>query len=331
MSEMKQLIENFPKNISQALEIAEKTVFTKPQKEIHNVLICGMGGSGIGGRLVASWVKAEIKVPIQFNLDYDIPAFVNENTLVIGSSYSGNTEETLEALEKAVEKTAHIVCVCSGGKIKTFCEEKNLDAVIVPGGNPPRTALAFSVVQLLNLFSQLNLCSDAWKNQMISAQKSILSDTEKIHSEAKKLAQHLHNKVGVFYGTTNYEPVLVRARQQINENAKNLCWHHTIPEMNHNELVGWGGGDKRFATVFFDTKDHYKRNALRFEITQNVVEKKAGNYLIIEAKGNSVLERSVYLISIIDWASLYLSELNNVDPIDIEVIDYLKGTLSNFK
>lgn len=331
MSEMKQLIENFPTNISQALEIAKSSQFKQPNAEIRNVLICGMGGSGIGGRLVASWVKSEMKVPVQFNLDYHIPGFVNENTLVIGSSYSGNTEETIEAIENAIEKKAHVICICSGGKIKTICQENGFDCVVVPGGNPPRTALAFSLIQLLNIFNQLGLTSDSWKNQMISAQELIVSDSTHIHSVAKKLAGYLQGKVGIFYGTTDYEPVLIRSRQQINENAKNLCWHHVIPEMNHNELVGWGGGDDRFATVFFDTKDHYKRNALRFEISQNRVEKKAGNYLVIEAKGNSVLERSIYLINMIDWASFYLSELNNVDPIEIEIIDYLKDTLSKFK
>lgn len=328
---METLIRNFPQNITEALEIAASASIQPAGKEIRNVLICGMGGSGIGGKLVTSWVEQEINVPVMAAQDYTVPAFVDEHTLVIGSSYSGNTEETLSSIEQALEKGARLIGICSGGKLQELCESRGFDVVVVPGGNPPRTALAFSLVQLLNIFVQLGMISSERLDEMASARDLIVADEAEIKSVAHELAEFLKGNVGILYGTTAYDPVLVRARQQFNENSKYLCWHHALPEMNHNELVGWGGGDLRFATVFFDTEDMHPRNRKRSEISVEVIEKKSSKVMTIKAKGANRIERSIYLINIVDWASLYLSELNQVDPIDIAVIDYLKGTLAKFQ
>ncbi len=328
---MKELIEAFPENISEAIQIASSTTFRQPANEIHNIVICGMGGSGIGGRLVAKWVEDELSVPVTVVSDYMLPKFVSQNSLVIGSSYSGNTEETLSAIEEAIEAGAHIIGICSGGRLEELCRKNEFDVVVVPGGNPPRTALAFSITQLINAFVQLNMISANRLKELEAGRDLILNREDEIRGKAHELAEFLKGNVGILYGTTKYDPVLVRARQQFNENSKLLCWHHALPEMNHNELVGWGGGDERFATVFFKTEDLHRRNAKRMDITKEVISKKSSKVLEVEAVGGSVIERSLYLINIVDWASLYLSSLNEVDPIDIKVIDYLKGTLADFK
>ena len=328
---MKNLIAAFPSNITEALEIASKVTVSKSEVEIKNILICGMGGSGIGGKLVAKWVEDEINVPVAFTSDYGIPGFVSKHTLVIGSSYSGNTEETLSSFRAAIDKGARLIGVCSGGKMKEICESNNFDVIVVPGGNPPRTALAYSIVQLLHVFSQLGLTSSERLDEVEKARQLIVSDENEINEIATSLASFLKGNVGIIYGTTSYEPVLVRARQQFNENSKLLCWHHSLPEMNHNELVGWGGGDERFATVFIETEDIHRRNKKRMDISRDVISKKSNKVFDLFAKGNSRIERSIYLINVVDWASLYLSEMKDVDPIDIEVIDYLKDTLSKFE
>lgn len=331
MAEMKTLISAFPENITEALEIAENASLKQPTHEIENVLICGMGGSGIGGRLVSKWLEDELSVPVYVSSDYGIPGFVSKNTLVIGSSYSGNTEETLNSVQLAVEKGAFLIGICSGGQLSELCDSLGFSKIIVPGGNPPRTALAFSIVQLLYIFKELGLASGKGLDDVVSARELIVAEEKAIKSEARSLAEFLKGNVGILYGTTPYEPVLIRARQQFNENSKLLCWHHVIPEMNHNELVGWGGGDERFATVFFETEDIYRRNQKRIEITKEVIAKKSAKIMRIMAKGNSRIERSIYLINLVDWSSLYLSELKQVDAIDIAVIDYLKGSLAEFK
>ncbi len=325
---MKKLIAEFPQNIVGALKIASDMKFTKPRNEIRNVVICGMGGSGIGGRLVAEWLEMEIQIPITFVQDYDLPAFVNEFSLLVGSSYSGNTEETLSSVAQGLERGAHVVGICSGGLLQEFCTENKLDVVVVPGGNPPRSALAYSVIQLISLFTQLNLISGESLKSIEKGRNLILQEKENIEVEARQIAQFLKDKVIAIYAPSNYEAVAIRARQQFNENGKLLCWHHVIPEMNHNELVGWGGGDDRFGALFLDTQDWNPRNNKRLEFSLDVVKSKTKQVMILKAKGNSVIERSIYIIHVVDWASWYLSELKSVDAMDIQVIDSLKSTLA---
>ncbi len=327
---MDKLIAAFPKNIEEALLIAKNSTFQAPEKPIRNVVICGMGGSGIGGRLVSFWVQNEITVPVQCFHDYTAPAYINEHTLVIASSYSGNTEETLFFVEEARQKGAHIVGVCSGGELQEYCTSHHFDCVIVPGGNPPRAALAFSVIQVTNILTRTGLISETTLTNIASAQKLIEQESVRIRNEALKLAEFLKGSVPVFYATALYEAVLVRARQQFNENAKTLCWTHVIPEMNHNELVGWGGGDSRFSVVFFNTNDLLPRNEKRVDITLEVVASKT-KLLTIDVKGNNLAERSVYMIHLVDWASFYLSEINQTDAMEIKIIERLKSELANFQ
>lgn len=327
---MDKLISAFPQNIVDALEIAKNASFKKPTHEIQHVVICGMGGSGIGGKLVAQWVENEIRVPILFAQDYTLPHFVNQHTLVIGSSYSGNTEETLSTINEAHAKGAHIIGICSGGEVAAFCARNNYDCVKVPGGNPPRSAVAFSVIQIVNLFEKLGFIAPTSLQEIEVGRQLIIAEENSIKEEAKKLAAFLKDKVIVIYSASNYESVAVRARQQFNENGKLLCWHHVIPEMNHNELVGWGGGDNRFGALFLQTNDFNPRNEKRLEFSLDIIRKKTDFVYQLEAKGATQIQRSIYLIHMVDWASWYLSELKAVDAMDIIVIDSLKDTLSKF-
>ena len=327
---MEKLIAAFPQNLIDALEIASKVSLKKPENAVHNIVVCGMGGSGIGGKIVTEWIQSELKVPVFLLQDYDLPAFVDQHSLVIGSCYSGNTEETLIAVKAAHEKGAHLIGITSGGEMHRFCAQENIDCIIVPGGNPPRSAVAFSIVQLVNVFVQLGMIS-AQNLEEIKISLNLLSDEKSaIQAEAKQIATFLFGKVGVIYSGPNYEAVAVRARQQFNENSKYLCWHHVIPEMNHNELVGWSGGDERFAVLFLNTRDLNPRNQLRYTITKDVIAKKAAGVMELTPNGTTQIQRSFYLIHLVDWASFYLSEMNKADIMDIKVIDYLKNELANF-
>lgn len=327
---MEKLISAFPQNILDALDIALAVHFKKPSNEVRNIVICGMGGSGIGGKIVAEWIQDEIKIPVLLLHDYTLPKFVDKHSLVIGSSYSGNTEETLQAIYDAHKLGSHIIGICSGGELKSFCEKGNHDFIVVPGGNPPRSAIAFSIVQLTNIFVRLGFIAPKNLDEIKQGQELIQKESETIHHEAKKLAALLNTKVGIFYAGPNYEGVAVRARQQFNENAKMLCWHHVIPEMNHNELVGWGGGDNRFVAVFLNTNDLIPRNKKRYDITKDLISKKDAEVFEITAKGDTQIQRSLYLINLVDWSSYYLSEIKKVDIMDIKVIDFLKDELSKF-
>ena len=290
-------------------------------------MICGLGGSGIGAKIVSNWLFDEIKLPIILVNDYTIPNFVDEHSLVIGSSYSGSTEETVMALNDAKEKGAFIMCIASGGYLASFCGENNFDFVLVPGGNPPRSALAYSLVQLVNYFTKLALIGPQKMLDIVASVELLRTTNHEIHQTAKEMAAHLYGKIGVFYGETKYEGVLVRARQQFNENSKYLGWSHIIPEMNHNELVGWGGGDERFAPVFFLTSDYHPRNLKRYEISKAVIEDKSNAVFVVESKGDTLVSQSLFFIHVVDWASYYLCEMNEADIMDIKIIDYLKSEL----
>jgi glucose/mannose-6-phosphate isomerase len=327
---MEKLIAAFPQNLIDALEIASKVSLKKPENTVHNIVICGMGGSGIGGKIVTEWIQAELKVPVFLLQDYDLPAFVDHHSLVIGSSYSGNTEETLFAVKAAHEKGAHLIGITSGGEMQRFCAQENIDCIIVPGGNPPRSAVAFSIVQLVHIFVELEMISPQNLEEIKISLHLLTNEKSAIQAEAKQIATFLFGKVGVIYSGPKYEAVAVRARQQFNENSKYLCWHHVIPEMNHNELVGWSGGDERFAVLFLNTRDLNPRNQLRYTITKDVIAKKAAGVMELTPNGNTQIQRSFYLIHLVDWASFYLSEMNKADIMDIKVIDYLKNELANF-
>lgn len=330
MKIMDKLITAFPQNILDALVIAEAQNFQKPTNPFQNIVICGMGGSGIGGKIVSQWIESKVNIPVVIIQDYDLPAFIGKNSLVIGSSYSGNTEETIAGVIEAKKRGAHIIGITSGGEMKSFCEDNKYDCVIVPGGNPPRSATAFSIVQLINIFVQLGLLDSSIISEIKSSYQLLKDETESIHSIAKNIANFLYGKVGVIYSSPQYEAVAIRARQQLNENSKYLSWHHTIPEMNHNELVGWGGGDDRFKVLMLHTNDMNPRNQKRYEITKDIISKKAAGIMEIEAIGNTQIEKSFYLIHLVDWASYYLCDLNKVDIMDIKVIDFLKDELSKF-
>ena len=328
---MDKLIAAFPQNIIESLEIASKVQLQKPINPIHNIVICGMGGSGIGGKLVSQWLQDELTVPVTLVQDYTLPAFVNENTLVIGSSYSGETEETLYSVTKAKSLGSHIIGICSGGKLAAFCHENNLDVILVPGGNPPRTTLAFSLGQLINIFVQLGLVSSKNLEDYKSSFGLLNENQTAIQEEAKKLAAFLKDRFILIYSSSNYEAVAIRARQQFNENGKILCCHHTIPEMNHNELVGWGLGTNKYGALFLVTDDWHERNKTRLQFSIDVIKSKTENVYLLHAKGEDIIQRSIYLINVVDWASFYLSELNQVDATEINVINNLKGQLSGLK
>lgn len=325
---MKQLIADFPKQLAEAMEIAKNAKIHKADKEIKNVIICGMGGSGIGGLIVSQWLSDDLSVPVGFCQDYDLPNYVNEHTLVIASSYSGNTEETLMSLDKAIQMGCKIIGVTSGGKLASLCQEHGYDYVLVPGGNPPRASMGYSIVQLVNIFVQLGMCPAERLVELQKGHDLIVRDQDHIRAEAHRFAEALKNKIPVCYSSAAYSGLTVRAKQQFNENSKKLAIAHALPEMNHNELLGWTGGDSRFGVLFFETHDLNIRNKTRVEITLAKIREKTDTVLIASAKGDSKIEKSIYLNNIIDWTSYLVAEMNDVDSVEINVIDFLKDSLA---
>lgn len=325
---MQNLIKNLPLQIKESLQIFRKTGIPSLTKEIHQVVIAGLGGSGIGGTIMADLAKPHARIPVVVTKDYSIPAFVDEFTLFIASSYSGNTEETLMALEQALERKAHVICITSGGKLAEMAQKNRLGLLQIPGGNPPRSCLGYSLTQLICILHHYGIVPDSTINQLQTAIDILNTHSANIKQEAEKLSRALHRKIPVIYADASIEGVAVRFRQQLNENSKMLAWHHVVPEMNHNELVGWSQKNENLAVVFLRNRDDFARNQTRMDINRKIIEKYAASVHDIWSVGNSRIEQTMYHIHFCDWVSFYLSELNGVDIMDIQVIDYLKGELS---
>lgn len=325
---MKELIEDFTKHITNAIEISNSSSLNPYTGKIENVLICGLGGSGIGGSIISQVVANDANCPITINKDYKIPAFVNQNTLVICCSYSGNTEESLEMLEQAEAKNAIIACVTSGGKLMEIAQTKNYNHIVIPGGHPPRAAFGLAFPPLFFLLNHYNIISGEYETQFKNAVNTINIEEASIINEAKIITEKLMNKIPVIYADANYEGVAVRFRQQINENAKMLCWHHVIPEMNHNELVGWTRKNDDLAVVIFRNDDDYFRTQKRMEVNKMVFEKYTSTIIEIYSKGNSRLERALYLVHLGDWISNLLGEKKGIDVTEVDVITHLKNELA---
>lgn len=325
---MRGLIEDFTLHITESLNISEAATLNPFNGKINNVLICGLGGSGIGGSIISQIVAQDAKCPITINKDYKIPGFVNENTLVVCCSYSGNTEESLEMLAQAQAENAIIACVTSGGKLEEIAKENNYNHIIIPGGHPPRGAFGFGFPPIFYLLSHYNIISNDYISQFKNAVSTINAEQENIINEAQEATEKLFNKIPVIYSDANYEGAAVRFRQQINENSKMLCWHNVIPEMNHNELVGWTKKNDDLAVVIFRNDDDYFRTQKRMEVNKTVFEKYTSTIIEIYSKGNSQLEKALYLVHIGDWISLLLGEKKGIDITEVNVITYLKGELA---
>ncbi len=324
---MKDYINDFTNHLKDAIIIGEKSSLNIHNSKIDNVLICGLGGSGIGGTIVADIISQKAAVPVLTNKDYSVPGFVNQNTLVIANSYSGNTEETISALKKCFEKNAEIAIISSGGELVEFAKKNDCNFITIPAGNPPRAMFGYAFTELFYILNSYGVVDDSFKLHFKNAIELLIIEKKNIQVEAQKLATKLYKTTPIIYVANGFEGVAIRFRQQINENSKMLCWHHVVPEMNHNELLGWRTNVEKLAVVYFRNHIDNDRNKIRIDINKSVISKYTENINEIWSKGGSLIENSLYHIYLGDWTSWYLSELNGVDAIEIDVIDYLKNEL----
>ncbi len=325
---MNQLISNFSQQLRAAMVIGTEAIIKKTTIDIKEVLVSGLGGSGIGANLVQEFVADQLKIPFIVNKDYTLPSFVGKHTLVIISSYSGNTEETLAAMKVAIARKAHIVCITSGGEIAKLAKKNRIDCILIPGGMPPRSCLGYSFVQQLYILQKLGLITNNFEKEILSAIKLIDKEEKEIIKLAQNIASKIYDSIPVIYSVSGNEAVAVRFRQQVNENGKQLCWHHVIPEMNHNELVGWREKNDKLAVIIFRTKQDNPRSQVRIGLNKKVFKKYTKQIIEIWGKGNSFLENAIYQIHLGDWISWFLSEERNFDCTEVDVINWLKSELS---
>lgn len=325
---MKKLVLDFPIQLQEAIIIGKNHRFIAQPKEFSNVVVTGLGGSGIGGSIVQNYVYDKLKIPFIVNKDYSLPAFVGRNSLVIVCSYSGNTEETLMAMKQAISKRATIICITSGGAIADLANKRKFDCILVPAGMPPRSCLGYSLVQILYVLAHFGLISSSFEGELKRSIKSLKENSNDIQKKAQAIAKKMLGKLPIIYSAANCEGVAVRFRQQLNENSKLLAWHHVVPEMNHNELVGWRDDATDKAVIILRNKDDYERVQLRMEINKKIIKKHNPTIIEIYSEGKSYWEEVFYLVHLTDWVSVILADMRELDATEVKVIDFLKKSLA---
>lgn len=322
-------IQEFPKQLKTALEIGRKAQLTKHDKALRNIIVLGMGGSGIGGDFVAEFVRDTCPVPMLSCKGYVLPGFVDEHSLVIASSFSGSTEETLMTFEAAVKRGAKVVCISSGGILIERAKALGLDYIQIPAvEQPPRTCLGYSMVQQLFV---LQFFGFAPKEHITELERGIALLEEhqaQIHTLAKQLTRHMEGKFPLIYATERMSAVALRFRQQLNENVKVLACHHIVPEMNHNELVGWTPQEGDQVVLIFQSADDHPRNLKRIEINKEIMGEVADAVLEVDCLGDSLIEQALYAVHVGDWISYEWAMLREVDPVEVNVINRLKSELA---
>lgn len=326
---MEELIAGFTGQLREALDIVQKYHFVAPKdKKFNNIVLTGLGGSGIAGSIVQNYVFDKFAIPFVVNKDYFLPAFVGQHSLVIVSSYSGNTEETVAALHKALRLKATVICITSGGEIARIAKRKKIDCVLLPSGMPPRACIGYAILQVLNTLHYFGLMKNSFIKETKAAIQLLDEQEKNIFKKARQLATKLNGKLPIIYASASYEGMAVRFRQQLNENSKILVWHHAIPEMNHNELVGWRDKDADKVVILLRNEDDYERVQMRMEINKKIFKQYTPNIIEIYSQGKSYWERIFYFIHLTDYVSTELAKLRQMDATEVKVIDFLKGSLA---
>ncbi len=332
---MKKLIEGFTRQLGEALRIGQAVDLVRQGTDIRNVLITGMGGSGIGANLVESLTFGRIPIPISVSKGYNIPQFVSPHTLFIACSYSGNTEETLAAIQKAILKRAHIICITSGGKMLELAKEYNFFYIRIPDGfASPRAMIGYMIVSLLYALYHTNLIGAAFIKETENSMEYLDRGEKAIQAEAELIAKKLKGKFPFIYCDGRLHAMAVRFQQQLNENAKQIAHVNTFPEMNHNEIVGWHFPEnilQQVQVVYLYSDHDHERVEKRLEICREIFEKRSNPIIDIVAEGASLLEQYYYLIHLTDWISYYLAKENQVDPDPVEAITFLKEELAKLR
>ncbi len=332
---MKKLIEGFTQQLAHALKVGQAVDLVRPGSDIRNILITGMGGSGIGANLVESLTFGRVPIPITVSKGYNIPQFVSPHTLFIACSYGGDTEETLTSVHKGMLKRAHIICITSGGKLLEMAKEYNLFYIQLPGGSSsPRAQLGYTLVSLLSALYHTNLIGAAFIKETENAIEYLDRGEKAIQSEAELIAKKLRGKLPVIYCDERLKAMAIRFQNQINENAKQIAHVNTFPEMNYNEIEGWRFPENilpQLQVVYLYSDHDHERVEKRMEICRDIFEKRSNPIIDIVAEGASLLEQYYYLIHLTDWISYYLAKENGVDPDSEEAVDFVKGEMAKLK
>jgi len=308
---------SFYKQIEESETLYQSAEIKLDKKRIKNILYLGMGGSAIAGDLLKDIFFKELTVPVSVVRGYDTPAFCGKDTLVVVSSYSGNTEETLSAVEQAANTGAQILAVTSGGKLMKVAQDNKWALITIPPGLPPRQALGYLFFPLYHALGNLGII-----NKYTANLKSLVRFTKDLakrnkypqaegHVLSYGLARIIRNKVPIIYSTAPYlQTVSRRWQNQMQENGKSMAFANVLPEMNHNEIVGWEQDTKamsEFVVIFLENEDPHPRIKKRMDLSKKIIKKRGVKVVEVYTAGKTILEKVFSLVVLGDWVSYYLA------------------------
>jgi glucose/mannose-6-phosphate isomerase len=305
------------------------------ERVITNVVVTGMGGSALAALLAKVWLKNDIKVPFDIIRGYELPVYVNHGTLVIASSYSGNTEETVSALRQATQKGAQLGVIASGGTLMRIAEESGISNVKVPGGLQPRMAVIYDLRALLALLDNFGIVSGKFEevealSQWLGAESAAWDPAVPAEQNyAKQLAKQAVGKTPVFYGGALTAPVAYKWKISFNENAKNVAFWNEYPEFNHNEFLGWTSHPVEKPFAIFDLVSSFEHPQIlkRFEISDRLLSGMRPKATTVNLSGDSLLAQLLWASILADYVSIYVAILNGVDPSPVDLIEKFKKEL----
>jgi glucose/mannose-6-phosphate isomerase len=303
----------------------------------ENIVYAGMGGSALAAVISMSWPGYTL--PFELSRDYDIPSHVSDKTLFIASSYSGNTEETLSALEQAEAKGAKIVIIAGGGKLVEIAQAKGYPLALIPTAEQPRYAVLYNLKALLVILEQAGLLAADEVTKELQATEAFLSaavanwtatvPTDKNH--AKQIALEIIGKSAVIYAGPKLFPAAYKWKISFNENAKHIAWTNQFPEFNHNEFMGWTQQptQKPYAVIDLRSNLEHPRVQKRFEVTERLLSGKRPAPIVVQAEGNSLLEQLLWTIALGDFTTIYTAILNGINPAPVDLIEKFKKSLND--
>jgi len=306
-------------------------------KKVNRIIVLGMGGSAIGADMAGSYLEKSCRVPVIVSRDYDLPAYVDKDTLIIASSYSGTTEETLSAFRQALDTPSKKMALTTGGDLKKICEENEIPVLTFRYKAPPRAALPFSFFLLLGVLQNLGLVNsqdEAVREtvECLSSLRDLINeDVPTKENPAKAIAFKMAGKLPVIYGAGITSEVAHRWKTQINENSKAAAYWEVLPELNHNSVVGYEFPEqvkKKMLVVILDSNLIHDRVRKRIELTNEMLKSAGIKSQIIRGEGETELSQMISLTLFGDYVSYYLAALYQVDPTPVETINYLKQNLA---
>jgi glucose/mannose-6-phosphate isomerase len=307
----------------------------KTFSNIQNVVYAGMGGSALAASLSLSWPG--YKLPFEVIRNYDLPAYVNGQTLCIIASYSGNTEETLSALTQAEQKRAQIVIIASGGKLKAQAEEKGYPIAVIPVAKQPRYAVFYNFKALYQIITSIGVATNE-DNEAINRAAEFLRgqvqlwkpDIPTKDNLAKQIALDALGKSVVIYGGPLLAPAAYKWKISFNENAKQVAWTGVYSEFNHNEFIGWSNQpvDKPYCIIDLRSQFEHPRISQRFVLSSKLLSGKRPSPIVVDASGNNLLEHLLYSVLLGDFVTLYCSIAAGTDPEPVDLVEKFKVMLA---